>query len=155
MKLGRHLTAKNAARRSRNPGSADFQVCCGAGFQTRRLHDCGRSADWEVGDTAGLETCATKAGGRCLEKSSWLVTILTDSSAKSAKRKKAGNPVRYLTAKNAKSAESKTGCWFKFFVFSAFSVVDSLFGSAFSVVDSAFGVSLRPHFEKLAPPLRA
>jgi hypothetical protein len=36
----------------------------------------------EVGDTAGLETCATKAGGRCLEKSSRLVAILTDSSAK-------------------------------------------------------------------------
>jgi hypothetical protein len=44
------------------------------------LHDCGRSADWEVGDTAGLETCATKAGGRCLEKSSRFATILTDSS---------------------------------------------------------------------------
>jgi hypothetical protein len=29
-----------------------------------------------------LETCATKAGNRYLEKSSWLVTILTDSSAK-------------------------------------------------------------------------
>jgi hypothetical protein len=36
----------------------------------------------EVGDTAGLETCATKSGGHCLEKSSRLVTILTDSSAK-------------------------------------------------------------------------
>jgi hypothetical protein len=70
------------ARRSRNPSSADFQVCCVAGFQTRRLRECGRSADLEVGDTAGLETCATKAGGRCLEKSSRLVTILTDSSAK-------------------------------------------------------------------------
>jgi hypothetical protein len=38
----------------------------------------------EVGDTAGLETCATQAGGRCLEKSSRFVTILTDSSAKKA-----------------------------------------------------------------------
>jgi hypothetical protein len=36
----------------------------------------------EVGDIAGLETCATKGGGRCLEKSSRLVTILTDGSAK-------------------------------------------------------------------------
>jgi hypothetical protein len=36
----------------------------------------------EVGDTAGLETCATKAGSHCLEKSSRLVTILTDGSAK-------------------------------------------------------------------------
>jgi hypothetical protein len=76
------LPQKNTARRSRNPSSADFQVCCVAGFQTRRLHDCGRSADLEVGDTAGLETRATKAGGRCLEKSSRLVTILTDGSAK-------------------------------------------------------------------------
>jgi hypothetical protein len=36
----------------------------------------------EVGDPAGLETYATKAGGRCLEISSRFVTILTDSSAK-------------------------------------------------------------------------
>jgi hypothetical protein len=64
------LPQKNAARRSRNPSSADFQVCCVAGFPTRSLHDCERSADLEVGDTAGLETCATKAGGHCLEKSS-------------------------------------------------------------------------------------
>jgi hypothetical protein len=41
----------------------------------------------EVGDTAGLETCATKAGGRCLKKSSRFVTILTDSSAKTPGRK--------------------------------------------------------------------
>jgi len=66
---------------SGKPSSADFQVCCVAGFQTRRLHDSRRSADLEVGDTAGLETCATKTGGRCLEQSSRLVTILTDSSA--------------------------------------------------------------------------
>jgi len=72
---------RDIARRSRNPSSADFQVCRVAGFQTRRLHDSGRSADLEVGDTAGLETCATKAGGRCLEKSSRLVTILADSTA--------------------------------------------------------------------------
>ena len=42
-----------------------------------------RLADLEVGDTAGLETCATKSGGHCLEKSSRLVTILTDSSTRS------------------------------------------------------------------------
>jgi len=42
--------------------SADFQVCCVAGFQTRKLPDCERPADLEVGDTAGLETCATEAG---------------------------------------------------------------------------------------------
>src|SRR6266545_2817194 len=41
--------------------SADFQVCCIAGFQTRRLHDVERHADLEIGDTAGLETCATPA----------------------------------------------------------------------------------------------
>jgi hypothetical protein len=69
---------------SRNRGSADFQGCCVAGFQTRRLHDCGHSADLEVGDTAGLETRATKAGGRSFEKSSQLVTILTDSTAENA-----------------------------------------------------------------------
>ena len=34
---------------------------CIAGFQTRRLHDIERHADLEIGDTAGLETCATKA----------------------------------------------------------------------------------------------
>jgi hypothetical protein len=47
-------------------------------------------ADWEVGDTAGLETCATKSGGHCLEKSSRLVTILTDSSAKNLTADKHG-----------------------------------------------------------------
>jgi hypothetical protein len=45
----------------------------------------------EVGDTAGLETCATKAGGRCLEKSSRFVTILTDSSAENTKKMKSGS----------------------------------------------------------------
>ena len=30
-----------------------------AGFQTRRWHDITRPADLEIGDTAGLETCAT------------------------------------------------------------------------------------------------
>src|SRR6266508_1611045 len=39
--------------------SADFQVCCVAGFQTRRPPDLARAADLEIGDTAGLETCAT------------------------------------------------------------------------------------------------
>jgi len=50
--------------------SADFQVCCIAGFPTRvpceqvtRITWV-RSADWEIGDTAGLETCATEAA-RC------------------------------------------------------------------------------------------
>ena len=45
--------------------SAGFQACCVAGFQTRgsreagRAHDFGRTADLEIGDTAGLETCGT------------------------------------------------------------------------------------------------
>jgi hypothetical protein len=39
--------------------SADFHVCCVAGFQTGKLRDSQRLADLEVGDTAGLETCAT------------------------------------------------------------------------------------------------
>jgi DNA polymerase-4 len=43
--------------------SADFQVCCIAGFQTRKLCDSQRLADLEVGDTAGLETCATSRRG--------------------------------------------------------------------------------------------
>src|SRR5437773_2595501 len=36
--------------------SAGFQTCCLADFQIRKRPDKGRSADWEVGDTAGLET---------------------------------------------------------------------------------------------------
>jgi hypothetical protein len=40
--------------------SADFQVCRIAGFQTGGSHDIERPADLEIGDTAGLETCATK-----------------------------------------------------------------------------------------------
>src|SRR5437899_10796960 len=45
--------------------SADVQVCCIAGFQTRAAHELARPADLEIGDTAGLETCATfSARGR-------------------------------------------------------------------------------------------
>src|SRR5439155_25675104 len=44
---------------SRISSSADFQVCCIAGFQTRRLYTVGRRADLEIGDTADLKTCAT------------------------------------------------------------------------------------------------
>jgi hypothetical protein len=76
---------KDAKRPSRNPSSADFQVCCVAVFQTRRLPDCGRSADLEVGDTAGLETCATKVGSRCLEKPSRRAMVLTNGTAKRMK----------------------------------------------------------------------
>src|SRR2546426_609557 len=47
------------ARRTRNQSSADFQVCCVADFQIRRPAEFHRAADLEVGDTAGLETCAT------------------------------------------------------------------------------------------------
>ena len=39
--------------------SADFQVCCIAGFPARWPHRKSRAADLEIGDTAGLETCAT------------------------------------------------------------------------------------------------
>ena len=39
--------------------SADFQVCRIAGFQTCGSLDYGHHADLEIGDTAGLETCAT------------------------------------------------------------------------------------------------
>jgi hypothetical protein len=45
--------------------SADLRVCCIAGFQTGAVQERpGRSnlrrpADLEIGDTAGLETCAT------------------------------------------------------------------------------------------------
>src|SRR2546427_8752203 len=41
--------------------SAGFQTCCLADFQIRKRPDKGRSADWEVGDTAGLETCVTSS----------------------------------------------------------------------------------------------
>jgi hypothetical protein len=37
----------------------DFLFCCIAGFQTCPAHDDVRLADLEIGDTAGLETCAT------------------------------------------------------------------------------------------------
>jgi hypothetical protein len=39
--------------------SADFQVCCIAGFQTRAAFALDDHADLEIGDTTGLETCAT------------------------------------------------------------------------------------------------
>jgi len=39
--------------------SVDFKVCCVAGFQTRGPCDIPSPADLEIGDTAGLETCAT------------------------------------------------------------------------------------------------
>ena len=60
----------STAHRDHEPGacrSADFQVCCVAGFQTGGAFDSsgvfsfGGAADLEVGDTAGLETCATTA----------------------------------------------------------------------------------------------
>jgi hypothetical protein len=36
-----------------------LQACYIAGFQIRRLAAWPQSADWEIGDTAGWETCAT------------------------------------------------------------------------------------------------
>jgi hypothetical protein len=41
--------------------SADFQVCGVAGFQTGDAAPLRHAADLEIGDTAGLETCATPA----------------------------------------------------------------------------------------------
>ena len=47
--------------------SADFPVCCIAGFPTCEVGKLAnapnwrRPAGWETGDTAGLETCATSA----------------------------------------------------------------------------------------------
>src|ERR1043165_3268518 len=57
--------ARNTARQNRNQSSADFQVCCVAGFRTRKPRKGEARADLEIGDTAGLETCATtrQAGG--------------------------------------------------------------------------------------------
>ena len=52
------------------PGTADFPVCCIAGFLTcgpwkyLRLTSYPRSADWEIGDTVGLETGGTGAVSR-------------------------------------------------------------------------------------------
>ena len=43
--------------------SADFQVCCIAGFQTRKLRDSQSFADLEVGDIAGLKICAASRRG--------------------------------------------------------------------------------------------
>jgi len=60
----------------RSACSADFQVCVPrkhsglvAGFQTRNLCDLQCSADLEVGDTAGLEACATTKRVRILLRS--------------------------------------------------------------------------------------
>jgi hypothetical protein len=44
--------------------SADFQVCCAAGFQACSGDDFARRADLKIGDTADLEVCATEAGLR-------------------------------------------------------------------------------------------
>jgi hypothetical protein len=48
----------------------------------------------EVGDTAGLETRATKAGGCCPEKTSRNVTRLRDGTAKAAKAQKQKRSLR-------------------------------------------------------------
>jgi len=56
---------RNPKPEARSGRSADFQVCSIAGFQTRAVFvgparlNLRRPADLEVGDTAGLETCAT------------------------------------------------------------------------------------------------
>src|SRR2546426_12333666 len=71
---------RGAAWRSRNQSSADFQVCRVTDFQIRRPSEFPRAADLEVGDTAGLETCATASAGAS-RKSSRLVTIFTDTDS--------------------------------------------------------------------------
>ena len=45
------------------PCSADFQVCCIAGFQTRRPQDDTRAADLEIGETAGFGNLRYEASG--------------------------------------------------------------------------------------------
>jgi len=57
--LQNEILRYSAARHCRNQSSADFQVCCVADFPIRRPSKLRRTADLEVGDTAGLETCAT------------------------------------------------------------------------------------------------
>ncbi len=48
------------ARAPRRKGSiADFRVCLLARAQTCRLRGAGGLADWGIGDTTRLETCAT------------------------------------------------------------------------------------------------
>jgi hypothetical protein len=56
-------------RRESSEYGADFQVCCISGFQTRGLHQTRHSADREVGDTTGLETCAAGCGVRPVAES--------------------------------------------------------------------------------------
>jgi hypothetical protein len=60
---------------SRNQSSAGFQTCRVAGFQTRKPHDIARPADLEIGDTAGLETCATLVAVRARWVHSWFVFV--------------------------------------------------------------------------------
>src|SRR5271168_4990349 len=49
------LRGKGAAQQR----SAGLRACCIAGFQTGPAQNVARAADLEIGDTAGLETCAT------------------------------------------------------------------------------------------------
>jgi branched-chain amino acid aminotransferase len=90
---GQQILGKNqrqdAARPSRNQSSADFPVCCIAGFPTREPREVTRPADWEIGDTAGLETYATPAAtaGCATEKASQIATKFGDSTAKTRRRR--------------------------------------------------------------------
>jgi hypothetical protein len=68
--------AKGLTRPSRNQSSADFPVCCIAGFPTREPREVTRPADWEIGATpAATAGCAT-------EKASQIATKFGDSTAK-------------------------------------------------------------------------
>ena len=71
---------------------ADFPVCCIAGFQTRRTRGRLTPADLEIGDTAGLETCAAtrKQWPRWLARALFAgvmllgVTVLAQDAAQAA-----------------------------------------------------------------------
>lgn len=54
-----NITAPSRSKK-RASRSADFQVCRTAGFQIRTPFGFAQAAGWEISDTAGLETCATR-----------------------------------------------------------------------------------------------
>jgi hypothetical protein len=63
----RHADCKSAIRQSailRCFGCGAAELGCVAGFQTRGSLVFAHDADLEIGDTAGLETCATSVGHR-------------------------------------------------------------------------------------------
>ncbi|PYJ86535.1 MAG: hypothetical protein DME22_04955 [Verrucomicrobia bacterium] len=73
-------TGKELPARMELQSSADFQVCCIAGFQTRAPLEFARPADLEIGDTAGLETCATSEPPP-LQRGPALAVVVNDADA--------------------------------------------------------------------------